>query len=115
MIIIKPRLEQSFPCRPEADQGADPMAAIATAVQPGNWHRPNTEDEEDSEDFTQSAHANVAIESIYINKEHFNDVLEEESVDAQLQERGQVVDKDAGDLIGTPHPSKEMLLRGEAR
>ena len=68
MTIIKTRLEQSFPCRPEADEGADPMAAIATAVQPGNWHRPNTEDEEDSEDFSQSAHANVAIESIYIIK-----------------------------------------------
>ena len=69
---------------------------------------PSPEDEEDSEDFTQSAYATVAIESIRINKEHFNDVLEEESVDAHLltEERGQVVDQDvkhdAGDLIGTP-------------
>ena len=48
-------------CRPEADVGADLKAAIATAVQPGDWHRPNTEDEADSKDFTQSAHATGAV------------------------------------------------------
>ena len=55
-------------CRPEADVGADLKAAIATAVQPGNWHRPNPQDEEETEDFTQSAYATVAIWSIRINK-----------------------------------------------
>ena len=33
--------------RPEADVGADLKAAIATADQPGNWHCPNPQDEDD--------------------------------------------------------------------
>ena len=102
-------------CRPAADEGAESVAAIATAVRPDDWHLPNTEDEVDSEDFTQSALATVAIESIRINKEHINNVLEEESVDAHLlvEERGEVVNQevehDADALIGTPQLAPNWL------
>ena len=37
-------------CRAVADEDIESVAAIASAVQPEDWHLPNTEDEGDSQD-----------------------------------------------------------------
>ena len=95
-------------CRAVADVDIESMAAITAADQAEDWHLPNTEDEGDSQDFpSYCLPTELTSLLVPINKEHINNVVEEELVDAHLlhEEHGEAANQghlDDGALVGIP-------------